>query len=274
LRWRKKAEISADRAGAIAAQDLRGSARALLKATIGLGDKNINLDIDALLAQIDEIKGRPELIRANFASHPLLPIRLKALELFCRSKKAARNSYPCTSTQQLSDDILEGAIDELMDLTRRYPHTKVGLAAMRLVASGGVTVLAADRDISDHETRILIEVLHRYFTDEPEKEIIAERTEIEKRLDEAIDTMNKHGSEQDKAFVISRLSEVALADGALMDEEGGTVLAIAQKLKLSSKTAYSIMVGAANALGFKVDTRLNRAAEDLRKSLRIGWGGT
>src|SRR5688572_23352986 len=43
LRWRKKAEISADRAGAIAAQDLKASARALLKATFGLGDRNINL---------------------------------------------------------------------------------------------------------------------------------------------------------------------------------------------------------------------------------------
>ena len=80
VRWRKKAEISADRVGLLASRDFESAARSLLKASFGLSERNLNLDIPALLDQIEEIKGHPELISGAFASHPLLPIRLKSLQ--------------------------------------------------------------------------------------------------------------------------------------------------------------------------------------------------
>ena len=94
LRWRKKAEISADRVAILACRDFKSAATALMRATFGLSERNLNMDIEALIGQIDEIRGRPELIEATFASHPLLPIRLKAAELFSRSAKARRAGYP------------------------------------------------------------------------------------------------------------------------------------------------------------------------------------
>jgi len=82
LRWRKKAEISADRVGLLASGDLNASAKAFIKGVFGLSERNLNLDMEALLRQVDEIKGHPEIMKEAFASHPLLPIRLKAIELF------------------------------------------------------------------------------------------------------------------------------------------------------------------------------------------------
>ena len=70
--------------------------------------KNLNLDVEALVSQVDEIKGHPELMAEAFASHPLLPIRLKALELFSRSGKARRNGL-CGAGTVLSDGELEDA---------------------------------------------------------------------------------------------------------------------------------------------------------------------
>jgi len=78
----------------LASRDYRATATALLKATFGLSERNLNLDIEALVNQVDEIRGRPELMEEVFASHPLLPIRLKAVELFSRSAKAVRGGYP------------------------------------------------------------------------------------------------------------------------------------------------------------------------------------
>lgn len=272
LRWRKKSEISADRVGLLASLDLRSAARGLLKATFGLSDRNINLDVDALLGQIDEIKGSRELMDAAFASHPLLPIRLKALEMFSRSEKAARAGYVIADDVRLSAEVLEDGVDELIKLTARCPDKPLTRAVMRTIALGGVLVLSADGDISEYETKILIEVLHRYFTDEPENEIVAETREAQQEIEAMIQQVNELGDHNDKTFIISRLADVALADGALMAQEGAIVLDLAERLNMSAKTAYNILVAAAEAVGFQVDVKLNRVAEELRRSLRVGYG--
>jgi Zn-dependent protease with chaperone function/uncharacterized tellurite resistance protein B-like protein len=269
LRWRKKAEVSADRVGLLACRDLRAAARGLMKAAFGLSERNVTLNIDALLAQIDAIKGQPELMQATFASHPLLPIRLKALELFARSDKAARAGFPA-SAPVLTDDQLEGGVDELMRLTRRYPAKPLHQAIMKVVALAGVEVLSADGEISDHEIKILIEIIHHYFTDEPDQEILTDRREIERRLPEVIAKVNELGDANDKTFILSRLADVALADGALMDKEGSVILHLAEQLEVPGKTAFNILVGSAQAVGFKVDVKLNRVADELRRSLRVG----
>ncbi len=269
LRWRKKAELSADRAGMLAAGDFAATARALLKVSFGLSEKNLELDIEALMAQIEEIKGHPELVAAEFSTHPLLPIRLKALEIFSRSAKAVRAGFAGAGT--VGDDALEDEVDALVRLTRRYPTRPVHLAVMRCVAAGGALLLAADGDVSDDEIKVLVQSLHHFFTDEPEGEIETDRGRNEAKLAEAAAVINAEGDESDKLFVLSRLADIALADGALMDEEGGVILEIGQRLDVPPKTAYATMIAAAQSVGFRTDARLNRIADGLRKSLETGF---
>ncbi|RPJ85059.1 MAG: M48 family peptidase, partial [Acidobacteria bacterium] len=190
LRWRKKAEISADRVGLLASRDFRASATSLLKATFGLSERNLNLDIEALVGQVDEIKGRPELMEEAFASHPLLPIRLKALELFSRSEKAARAGFPVQG-EAIPDEVLEDGVDDLIKLTRRYPWRPLHQAIMRVCARCGARLLGADSDRSGEEVKILVQILHRWFTDEPELEIVTKREAIDRLLPEAIDIVNR-----------------------------------------------------------------------------------
>lgn len=266
LRWRKKAEISADRVGLLANRDLHGAARGLLKATFGLSEHNLNLDIDALLEQIDELKGQPEMIGAAFASHPLLPIRLKALQLFSRSEKAHRNGYPAKG-DLLGDDDLENGVAEMMRLTRRHPTREPDLAMMRLTALGGAYVLASDGDVNDEEIKLLIQIIHRYFTDEPEDVIETDPDKVLAGLKAAIAIVNEEAALEQKSFLLSRLAEVALADGALMDAEGSAILQIAEWLEVPAKLAYSIMVGAAQSVGFKADTKLNLMTAELRRKM-------
>lgn len=271
LRWRKKAEISADRAGLLASGSFEESAHALMKATFGLSAKNLNLDVSSLVTQIGEIQGRPELMAEAFASHPLLPIRLKALELFAASKKAARSGYPL-SEPGLDDDTLEEEVDELLLLTRRYPHNALRENMMKVVAMAGAMVLGADGDVGDDEVKILVQTLHRWFTDEPEREIVTDRMRIASELPALAALIGREGDEADKAFVLSRLAEIALADGALVDVEGSVVLQVAEMLGLPSRAAYNVLVGAAQAVGFRADIKLNRIAERLRRSLQSGLG--
>ncbi len=271
LRWLKKAEISADRVGLLASRDARASATSLLKATFGLSERNLNLDIEALVGQIDEIKGHPEMMEENFSSHPLLPIRLKALDLFAKSEKACRNGFPALAPDLLADEALENAVDDLVRLTRRYPYKPIHKAMMQVVALAGAQRLAADGDVSDEEVKILVQILHQWFTDEPEEEIVTGRDEILGRLAAPIEVVRTEGDAEDKAFVLSRLAEVALADGALMDAESAVILDVAHKLEMPPKAAYRIMVGAAQSMGFRTDVKLNRMAEDLRRRFQVGF---
>jgi len=269
LRWRKKAELSADRIGLVASGDFHASARALIKAHFGLSEKNLNLDIDRLLAQIEALAGDEGLAEAAFESHPLLPIRLKALELFSRSEKAARAGLAGAGAA-LGDEALEDHIDLLVRLTSRHPVSEIARAVMNVVAHGGVRVLGADREISDTETKILLEILWHHFTDEPETVIVADPKEAARHLDEAIAAVNREGGPDDKTFIISRLADVALADGALLRDEGKTILEIATQLGLPEKLGLGILIGAAQEVGFRVDVKLNRAATELKRNLAIG----
>lgn len=270
LRWRKKAEISSDRAGLLAAGDFRASATALLKATFGLSEKNLNLDIEALVCQVDEIKGHPELMAEAFASHPLLPIRLKALELFSRSAKAGNNGFAVTGAP-VGDAELEDAVDDLIRLTRRYPYRAVDRAMMQVVALGGALLLGADSEINDDEVKILIQILHRFFTDEPEAEIVTDPAEVAARLPKAIAVLNAEGDATAKNFVLSRLTDIALADGALMDAESAVILDLAHQLGLPNRVAYSLVISAAQTMGFHGDAKLNKMSEEIRRGLQAGF---
>jgi uncharacterized tellurite resistance protein B-like protein len=272
LRWRKKAEISADRVSVLASRNFTATATSLLKATFGLSEKNLNLDVEALLSQVDEIRGRPELIEETFASHPLLPIRLKAAELFSRSAKAQRAGY-AVSGDPIADDDLEQAVDDLVKMTRRYPFQPLYQNVMRAVALGGAVLLGADKDVSDEEVKILVQILHRWFTDEPEAEILTDRDAIQARLPEVLAQVRAEGSADDKTFVLSRLTDVAMADGALMDAESAVILDVARQLDVPAKVAYAVMVGAAQSTGFQTDVKLNRIAEEIRRSMMLGLKG-
>ncbi len=55
-----------------------------------------------------------------------------------------------------------------------------------------------------------------------------------------------------------------------MDFEGGVILQVAEWLGVPSRIAYGIMINAAQAVGFRTDVKLNRIAEELRRSLQLG----
>lgn len=272
LRWRKKAEVSADRVGLLACRDFHAASRALLKVTFGLSEKNLNLEVDDLVGQIDEISGSPEMIEEAFASHPLLPIRLKALELFSRSDRARRNGCE-TSGAAIDDDQLEQGVDELIRMTRRHPTRPLHVAMMRMLALGGALVLGADRDVNDEEVKILVQMLHDVFTDEPENEIITDRDEIERQLPEAARIVAQEGDPRQKGFVLSALTRIAVADGALIDSESEQILRVAGMIGVPEKEAYATVVASVQQGGFQTDAKLNRIAGRFRRSFLRGEGG-
>ena len=183
------------------------------------------------------------------------------------------DNLACLSGDPLPDDELEQAVDDLVKLTRRYPFQPLYQNVMRAVALGGAVLLGADKDVSDEEVKILVQILHRWFTDEPEAEIVTDRDVVQARLPDVLAKVREEGSPDDRTFILSRLTDVAMADGALMDAESAVILDVARQLDVPAKTAYAIMVGAAQATGFRTDVKLNRMAEEIRRSMMLGLKG-
>jgi hypothetical protein len=125
--------------------------------------------------------------------------------------------------------------------------------------------------VNDDEVKILIQILHRYFTDEPETVIVTDPAVASARLPEAISVLNAEGDGAAKNFVLSRLTDIALADGALVDAESAVILDLAHQLGLPSKAAYGLVIGAAQAVGFRSDVKLNRMSEEVRRNLQAGF---
>lgn len=89
--WSRRSEISADRAGLICCGDITTAKKALLKLEAGFMDID-NVDIDDYLKNSKTFRKSNSLGKLTeiFQTHPIIPKRIEALELFANSEKYYR----------------------------------------------------------------------------------------------------------------------------------------------------------------------------------------
>ncbi len=91
--WHRRRELTCDRIGLLACQNLRAACGALFKLVSGLSEKSVLFDEGRYaeqLAMLDEKEGDGVDLRQETATHPLVPLRVKALMEFARSEPFAR----------------------------------------------------------------------------------------------------------------------------------------------------------------------------------------
>jgi hypothetical protein len=271
LRWRKKCEISTDRIGLIACGDFENAARAMLKTAYGLTGKNLNLDVDSLLQQIDALKEEPEALEVNYRSHPLMPLRLKVMQMFAESPIFAQvvKGKSDFSDKELNE--LEDQTDQWVNWIKRYPRRPLDLAAMKLVTAAGIKLVMTEAVIMDEEIKVIIQILHKYFADEP-GEVIQEIMQDTGKIDSLIRTnvkeISEKGDDRHKTFVLSRLADIAIADGKLAKPEAGIIFDIAKDFGIQEKAAYSIVVGGMSSVGLNIDWKMNSLVREIKAQLQ------
>jgi len=83
--WARRSEVTADRAGLLCCQRPEAAKHALIKAALGSQKLYEQIDVDEFLGQVGKIKKTIGRFAELFQSHPYLPKRVQALELFERS---------------------------------------------------------------------------------------------------------------------------------------------------------------------------------------------
>jgi peptidase M48-like protein len=81
----RAAELSADRAGLVACQDVDTCVRGILKVATGLPEEMIRLDVSSFLDQLRELKGLEGDVAEAYATHPPMVVRARAVIWFSMS---------------------------------------------------------------------------------------------------------------------------------------------------------------------------------------------
>ena len=84
--WRRRGEITADRASLLCTQQPRVCEKSLAKLALGSRTLYDELNVEAFLSQYDGIREGVGRIEEAFASHPWLPKRILALRVFQQSR--------------------------------------------------------------------------------------------------------------------------------------------------------------------------------------------
>jgi Zn-dependent protease with chaperone function len=84
--WSRRGEITCDRAGLMCAQDLETAIGTMMKIAVGTSTLLDDLDVDAYMAQLEDLQEGFGRVKEYFQEHPYIPKRVKALRLFAESE--------------------------------------------------------------------------------------------------------------------------------------------------------------------------------------------
>lgn len=113
--WSRRSEISADRAGLICCGDVTVAKRTLFKLEAGILNAD-SVDIDNYVRESEQVLEGTSIgkLAEYTMSHPIIPKRIKALDLFARSELYARINGAPVDGRRLSDAELTRDIEKII----------------------------------------------------------------------------------------------------------------------------------------------------------------
>lgn len=155
--WDKCSEMSADRFGYLAEPDLDVCLAVFFKLSSGLDTASIRFDPGAYREEMERVleSFRTEMSDSG-ASHPINPIRLRALQLFAESELCAalrRGDDP------EPDETLDAGLEDLVQVLLTKGHSPLVQARRRFLAAAGLMVAGIDESVAPDEVDAILEPL-------------------------------------------------------------------------------------------------------------------
>ena len=202
--WQQLSELVADRFGYMAMPNLNVCISAFFKMSSGLDFNKMDMKVDAFL---EDNKKRLEYFRndkgINFATHPINPIRVEALNQF--SKSVFFNE------KGTSKDELENGMNELIEILLKVRNTELDSNMAKFIATAGLIIANCDENISENEIDLIFSELSvleifpkTYLEDIAQSDVVETFKESIKKLLE----LNPETREAMLRYLIS----IALAD--------------------------------------------------------------
>jgi uncharacterized tellurite resistance protein B-like protein len=241
-------EVSCDRFGLLACQDIRAASSALFKIASGLTEKWICFDESAYARHFDELSSMAELVDLEDAgrTHPIDPLRVKALIAFGKSEAYAR-AFGKTGSAITAADMEKGVEAMLSVLDpdlSELEGDKEEDAANAFITNGALMLIAADGVVEPEKVAWLKahtsvdrsrEELAQWMSDPNFHEHMAEEMKAS-----AFVLRNKL-SEFKRAQLLHVICDLAVCGGGLPDAEAGALEQIRQLLKVRADIAHEVL---------------------------------
>ena len=169
--WQQLSELVADRFGYMAMPNINVCISAFFKMSSGLDFNKMDMKVEAFL---EDNKKRLEYFRndkgINFATHPINPIRVEALNQFSKSVFFKENGE--------SKEELENGMEELIDILLKVRNSELDSNMANFIATAGLIIANSDNKISEDEMEMILselsvlEIFPKSFLDDIVKEDI------------------------------------------------------------------------------------------------------
>ncbi len=118
--WQRGAELSADRAGLLCSQDYNAACSAFFKLSSGITSEQFKFNVEDYMGQYADLEfylknTDSQNVNEVYSSHPLNPIRLKALSLFKSSETYSEITKKIIN-HKITKEHLEAEIKSFMDI--------------------------------------------------------------------------------------------------------------------------------------------------------------
>jgi len=265
LRWRQKAEISADRVGWLLTEDFEAGAGAIIKAATGLGSNNLTLNSHAIDSFLNEAIPMASRHILGCQNAPMLSVRLQALQCLNRTApRPIRTSGKQASWLGRTDKV----VAEGLSCLSRRPATAALEACMHLIADAGVEIIQHDHEVEIEEIKKVMNILHDHYTDQPDQLICLNSAKRALRIRASIRTLNRIASSSEKKEALSRLSDIAIADGPLGEADSKTIFTLAKALRIPVNETNAIIVGCVQNKSRSIDPGLVSLAHKIEAQSR------
>jgi hypothetical protein len=215
--WDKLSELTADRYGLIACGDPNKCVSAFFKMSSGLSLNRFNLNFATFLEENEKLlESFKKENTINVASHPMNPIRIKALQYFAKSS-VFNSIMGNKSTEQ--DPALTSNMEELTNLLLVIRNSELDQQRSMFIASAGLVMAGVDAQMNKEEYETIVERLANFliFPEEILQGMIDQKAQDNVFMQSASTIMQYNPAERDPMFEF--LISVALSDNQLFTKE-------------------------------------------------------
>lgn len=236
--YKQVAELSADRYGYKACENLDICIKAIFKMASGVDLDKMNVSIEALM---EENNRHLECLfnEGGFTgdSHPVDTIRVRALDLFANAK---------------TQTALTKGMNELISILQTFTFGELDDALADFVASAGILVSQVDAKNDKREEEYIIKELSQ-FALYPYKVLKqVEKGDVVKIFEESFGKILEIATPEDEITPLNYILEIVIADNYLDDREMTVVYDLGRKMGL---TDYQISKEIAEKLREKFQPR-------------------
>jgi hypothetical protein len=239
--WDKLSELTADRFGFMACGKLDKVLSCFFKMASGLSVERLNFDPKAFSLENEEIlKYFKETGSGNLLSHPINPIRIKAVELFEESTLYQNLIHGKTLE---SDPTLDNQVSELIQSLMVISNSPVNYHRTSFIASAGLIVAGIDKAIEPDEYKRIIEELSA-FTVFPKLTLnkMIEENKIQEFFESSIKALLEINPGE-KNMMMEYIINVIIADSIISDSEFEFIFDFGTKLGFERKEIAQIFAG-------------------------------